>query len=78
MSDAAMRGRQDMAEPLQALSSVPAAVGLTFCASVHHIGRFISSFLVQTPVGAAYVTLVEMTNHLFLSGEKRGLNQGQL
>lgn len=42
------------------LSSVPAAVGLKFCADARHTGSLVTSFLVQTPVGAADMTLVEI------------------
>lgn len=63
----------------RALSSVPAAAAVgadIHFASARHTGSFsLSSFLVQTPVGTAYMTLVEITNHLFPNGEKRGLNR---
>lgn len=57
---------------ISSLSPVPSAVGLKFSAS------FVSSFLVQTPVGAGYMTLVVITNHLFPRRGKWGLNTGQM
>lgn len=73
MSDAAVRERCGMVESLpSSLSSIPAAVGLKFCADARHTGSLVTWFLVQTPVGAADMTLVEITNHLFPSGEKGG------
>lgn len=70
MPGAAVRERQHMVMPPQALSFVPAAVGLKLYVSAKRTGGFVSSFLVQTPVGEAYMTLVEIANHLFPSAEK--------
>lgn len=70
MSDAAVRERQRIVTSPQALSFVPAAMGLKSYVSAKHTCSFVSSFLVQTPVGVAYMTLLEIVTLLFRSVEK--------
>lgn len=75
MPGAAVRERQHMVMSPQALSFVPAAMGLKLYVSAKHTGSFVVSFLVQTPVGEAYTTSVEIENPLFPM-RKKGFKEG--
>lgn len=70
MSDAAVRERQHAVGSPQALSLVPAATGLKLYVSALHAGSFVSSFWVQTPIGAAYRTEKELLSTSTPSGVK--------
>lgn len=70
MSDAAIRERQDMVVSSQALSSVPAAVGIKCCAGAQHTGSFCPFIPGTDTCWSSLHDGGRIRNHLFQSGQK--------